>query len=206
MSRVGLWSLRKTLLITALCGVGHVAGSALLGFIGIALGLILFQLETAEQIRGNLAGWLLLGFGAIYFGWGLVFAIRNRRLPKESSEEEVLERAKGQATRMTEQNKSLVPWVLFVVFLFGPCEPLIPLLMYKAAQANFWGVIWVTTVFGVTTLITMLTLVAIIYRGTFAIRFQWAHVYGHALAGFVVLVCGLLIVMGWELTPDLGSI
>ena len=34
MSRGGLWSLRKTLLVTTLCGIGHVAGSAVLGLLG----------------------------------------------------------------------------------------------------------------------------------------------------------------------------
>ena len=35
---------------------------------------------------------------------------------------------------------SMTPWVLFTIFLFGPCEPLIPLLMYPAAKGNMWGV------------------------------------------------------------------
>ena len=191
MSRVGLWSLRKTLFITALCGIGHVAGSALLGFIGIAFGLILFQLESAEQIRGDAAGWILAGFGAIYFVWGLVWAIRNRRLLLDTAEQ-----SPEKATKMTPRTGSLTPWVLFAVFLFGPCEPLIPLLMYPAAQANVWNVICVTAVFGITTLVTMLTLVVVIYNGFSAFRFQWAHVYAHAMAGGMVLVCGVAILLG----------
>jgi hypothetical protein len=35
MSRVGSWSLRKTLAVTILCGIGHIAGSVVLGFINI---------------------------------------------------------------------------------------------------------------------------------------------------------------------------
>ena len=31
MSRVGRWSVAKTLMVTLLCGLGHVAGSVLLG-------------------------------------------------------------------------------------------------------------------------------------------------------------------------------
>ena len=81
MSRVGLWSLRKTILITLLCGIGHVAGSALIGFIGIALGLIVFQLDgltAAESARGELAAWLLFGFGLVYCVWGIAYALRRR--------------------------------------------------------------------------------------------------------------------------------
>ena len=196
MSRVGLWSLRKTLLITALCGIGHVAGSALLGFIGIAFGLILFQLESAEQIRGNAAGWMLAAFGAIYFVWGVVLALRNRRPKPGATEQDVMEQVQKEADEMAPRAGSLTPWILFAVFLFGPCEPLIPLLMYPAAQANVWSVICVTAVFGITTLVTMLTLVAVIYRGSDAFRFQWAQVYGHAVAGGMVLACGVAIVLG----------
>ena len=85
MSRVSSWSMKKTVLVTVLCGAGHIASSALLGFIGVALGLIAFQLGTdyslesdggliarAEILRGDLAAWLLLGFG-------LILNVRMRR-------------------------------------------------------------------------------------------------------------------------------
>ncbi|GAI12193.1 unnamed protein product, partial [marine sediment metagenome] len=29
---------------------------------------------------------------------------------------------------------SLTPWILFIIFVFGPCEPLIPLVMYPAKK------------------------------------------------------------------------
>ena len=38
MSRIGRWSLSKTVAITIACGIGHVAGSVVLGMLGIALG------------------------------------------------------------------------------------------------------------------------------------------------------------------------
>jgi len=34
MSRARRWNLRKTLIVTLLCGVGHVLSSVLLGFLG----------------------------------------------------------------------------------------------------------------------------------------------------------------------------
>ena len=36
MSRAGGWSLKKTTVVTVLCGMGHVLSSVVLGFIGIA--------------------------------------------------------------------------------------------------------------------------------------------------------------------------
>jgi hypothetical protein len=41
MARAGSWTRRKALAVTALCGVGHVAGSVVLGMVGIAFGLTL---------------------------------------------------------------------------------------------------------------------------------------------------------------------
>ena len=61
MARAGRWSLRKTLLVTLTCGLGHVLGSVVLGMLGVALGLAVTGLEWLEGMRGSLAGWMLLG-------------------------------------------------------------------------------------------------------------------------------------------------
>jgi nickel/cobalt transporter (NicO) family protein len=233
MSRVGAWSLRKTLVITFLCGIGHVLGSALIGFVGIALGLIVFQLEQTESVRGDIAAWGLFGFGAVYTLIGIVHALRSdlRRSgveqiaatdstgiranalssakeqnanplseesnnPYSSSQTEMNSPAVASPSPAIVANKTMTPWILFVVFLFGPCEPLIPYLMVPAAKANMWGVAWVTLLFGVTTLATMTTLVALIYRGTLAMQFNSLQRWGHAVAGLVVLVCGAAMLSG----------
>ena len=38
------WTTRKTLLVTSLCGLGHVAGSVAIGMIGIAIGVSLSRI------------------------------------------------------------------------------------------------------------------------------------------------------------------
>lgn len=226
MSRVGVWSLRKTLLVTAICGVGHVLGSAALGFIGIAAGVILFQLESVEHIRGDLAAWLLLAFGSVYMVWGLFHARRghSHAVPAEptsttpmaatsaSDSSRPATAARSVAISSTDDDAGTVaghshshhprggtreftPWILFLIFLFGPCEPLIPLLMYPAAQANVWSVVWVTAVFGITTLVTMVAIVALIYWGALASRWQTLGAYGHAVGGAVVMACGGVILL-----------
>jgi len=72
------WTTRKTLLITSLCGLGHVAGSVAIGMIGIAIGVSLSRLEWLEGLRGDAAAWLLTGFGLAYLAWGLKKAWRAR--------------------------------------------------------------------------------------------------------------------------------
>ena len=213
MSRVGLWSLRKTLIITVLCGIGHVLGSAVIGFIGIGLGLIVWQLQAqaiestlgnAESIRGDLAGWMLLGFGVIYTVWGLYRAFRKGGVLESETTDlapsdnpyqpgSAIAKAEGEAKS---QPGRMTPWVLFTVFLFGPCEPLIPMLMVPASQKNMVGVAWITFLFGLTTLVTMTTLVALIYIGAFAVKFPRLQTWGHAMAGSVVAMCGAAVLLG----------
>lgn len=78
MSKARGWTGRKTAVVTSLCGLGHVTGSIVLGALGIFLGAALFNLETFESFRGDLAAWLLIAFGLVYFLWGIRRAIRGR--------------------------------------------------------------------------------------------------------------------------------
>ena len=217
MARSGRWTLRKTVLVTLLCGIGHVGSSVVLGCVGIAFGVVVLQLETIEHLRGDVAGWLLLAFGLVYFLWGTVRAIRNRphthlhphadgmvHLHEHIHQREHSHPHAATASEdrlphdaaQTSGSANLTPWVLFVIFLFGPCEPLIPLLMYPAAKADAWGVVCIATLFALATLVTMTSLVAVMYVGVAAIRFRRIARYSHALAGFVVLCCGLAIKFG----------
>ena len=91
---------------------------------------------------------------------------------------------------------TVTPWILFVVFLFGPCEPLIPLLMYPAAVGDRWGVILVTVVFGLTTLTTMVAVVVLARLAIGSRGFGRFERYSHALAGLVLLMCGAAVRMG----------
>ena len=188
MSRVGVWSLRKTLLVTTLCGIGHVIGSALFGLVGIACGLLVHELQgTADPFvriesgRGSLAAWMLVLAGVAYCVWGM-FRGRHHHARDKAHEASTVNR--------------LTPWVLFTIFAFGPCEPLIPLLMVPAAQVSLLNVVFVTAIFGATTLLTMTIIVAIMHRGLRDVRLSWLEDYRHAAAGFVLVACGLAMICG----------
>jgi len=94
-----------------------------------------------------------------------------------------------------EAGGSMTPWVLFVIFLLGPCEALIPLLMYPAARESTLGVLIVTGVFGVVTVLTMAMAVAVALLGLKTVKLSRLEPYGHALAGSTILACGLGIVL-----------
>jgi len=44
MSKARKWSMPKTLFITLVCGIGHIASSVILGLVGIAFGIAVMKL------------------------------------------------------------------------------------------------------------------------------------------------------------------
>jgi sulfite exporter TauE/SafE len=183
-----------------LCGLGHIASSIVLGFVGIALGLVVKGLVDFESFRGNLAAWLLIGFGLVYLVWGLRRAFRSK--PHEHSHAHVDKFVHKHVHTHKEEhvhihdddNKSnITPWVLFVIFVFGPCEPLIPILMYPAAKNSLIDVIVVTSVFGIVTISTMMGVVLITRAGINFLPMMKVQRFSHAIAGASIFLCGMAI-------------
>jgi sulfite exporter TauE/SafE len=175
-----------------------VLGSVVLGCVGIAFGIAVLKLEPIEEIRGDLAGWLLLTFGLLYFSWGLARALRNQPHVHIHADGTVHSHSEGEHTHEPGfvTRRPMTPWVLFTIFLFGPCEPLIPILMYPAARGSAWSVALVSGLFALGTIGTMLTMVVVMYLGANLVRLGRLERYSHALAGLVVLSCGLAIKLG----------
>ncbi len=197
MARARNWSTAKTALITMLCGLGHVASSVALGFAGIFLGAAVFQLQALEALRGSLAGWLLIAFGFTYFLWGIHHALRNRPHAHLHAHADGTLHAHDHRhvtahshVHEGAQADSLTPWVLFTIFVLGPCEPLIPLIMYPAARSSPATAAAVALVFGATTIATMVAFVLVACRGLSLLSFPHAQRYSHALAGLAILLCG----------------
>ncbi|MCU0975666.1 MAG: sulfite exporter TauE/SafE family protein [Steroidobacteraceae bacterium] len=88
---------------------------------------------------------------------------------------------------------SITPWALFIVFAFGPCESLIPLLMYPAAEANWLAVAAVCVAFGLATLATMLAIVLLLRRGLEAFDWSGLERWTHAIAGGAIAICAAAI-------------
>lgn len=198
MAKARNWSVRRTAVITILCGLVHVGSSVVLGFLGIGFGLALARLEWFESTRAQIAGWLLIAFGLVYLVWGIRTAIRNRPHTHRHVHADGTVHEHHHAHQQEHLHPhdrpakaNITPWVLFTVFIFGPCEPLIPLLMYPAAQQSHAGLLLVTGLFALTTIGTMLGLVLLGHYGIKWLPMKTAERYMHALAGFVILLCGV---------------
>jgi nickel/cobalt transporter (NicO) family protein len=205
MAKARKWSALKTIWITIVCGIGHVGSSIIIGLIGIAAGIAVSKIKFVEGFRGNVAAWLFIAFGLVYFIWGLWKAYKNKPhkhfhlhgdsevyLHKHSHEH--AQTGEKHAHKHTADSKTnLTPWILFTVFVFGPCEPLIPLVMYPAAKESISGMLMVTATFSFFTIVTMLSIVLISLFGINFIPMHTMERYMHAIAGGTILLCGLAI-------------
>ncbi len=200
MSQSGRWSLRKTTLVTVLCGIGHVLGSILLGILGITLGIAVLKLEAVESFRGTIATWALIAFGLVYFVWGMRSALRHKSHEHLHIHEGSINHVHTHVhtkkhTHVHEEKgtKSITPWVLFTIFILGPCETLIPLLMYPAAKNSLLALVLVISIFGGITILTMLSIVLISTFGINIIPAARLERYTYAIAGATIFLCGMAI-------------
>lgn len=201
MAKVRGWSLAKTSWITLLCGGGHVLSSIVLGLLGVYLGAEVLKLEMLEAYRGTIAAWLLIGFGFAYFVWGLHRAIKNKKhshihlhgdgLVHEHQHSHTSEHAHVHDQKSS--SKDITPWILFTIFILGPCEALIPILMYPAAKSSISGMFVVVGVFSLTTVATMLSIVVLSTWGIGMARLGKLERYTHAIAGGTICFSGLAI-------------
>ncbi len=197
IGRARNWPLKKVLSLTALCGLGHVLSSVILGFVGIGLGTALQKLEWIETSRGELAANLLIGFGLAYGAYSLVKALRNKEHAHEHSHAGGIVHTHQHnhnhdhihAHELANQDvpgRGVTAWSLFIIFVFGPCEALIPLLMAPAAEHHWSWVLLISSAFGLTTIGTMLAAVTIGYMGLKFIRVSFLERFGNAFAGFAI--------------------
>ncbi|MFC2129636.1 sulfite exporter TauE/SafE family protein [Bacteroidota bacterium] len=201
LSKARKWSNSKTMWITLFSGIGHVGSSIILGMVGIALGVSLHRLEAIEAFRGEMVGWMLFAFGVVYTLYGLYKYIKSSHhihLPKFMVPRKIQGLQHLDSEEQVKDNTRLTPWILFLIFVFGPCEVLIPMLIFPAYENSAFGMITVALIFGIATVLTMMLAVYIGIKGTSLIRFKKHEKYMHLVAGFIILISGTGIVfLGW---------
>ncbi len=199
LSEAKKWTLKKTMWITFVCGLGHVLSSVILGITGIIVGISVNRLVEVESFRGNIAGWLFIAFGLIY----MLISIRNLYRKRKHTHSHF---HPGGAEHIHEHNHSgdhvhihekdvvkTTPWILFLIFVFGPCEPLIPILMYPAARNNIAGSVFVSVLFSVVTIATMMGVVLAFKLGFSRINLKPVEKYSNLIAGAMIFFSGIAI-------------
>jgi len=171
------WPRPRLLWITFISGIGHVGISIIFSIIGIFLGFSLSRLKAVEGHRGEIALWLLIGFGIAYMLWGIKKAREKKRdaIDKESY-----------------KARTVAVWTMFAVIILGPCEPLIPL-VFLGYNYGYAGVIAVSAVFSIITIIMMLTQSVLAFMGIQFIKNGLIERYAHVFAGLVIALTGVFV-------------
>jgi hypothetical protein len=175
MSKAQRWRRRKLALMTFLSGTGHVGSSALIAVVGATLGLTLLQVQALETSRAEVAVFLLMGFGLAYALWSLKRA-KSRRLSESNPQQVAL------------------TWTLVAIIVFGPCEPLIPLL-FIATIYDWFIALSIAITFGVVTISTMLLEVLLAHAGLMKLRSAFWERYDHTVSGLAIAATGLVVLI-----------
>jgi len=199
LSEARKWTTKKTMFITFLCGLGHVLSSVILGLVGIAVGISVNKLVAVESFRGNIAAWLFIAFGLVYMIISVRNLYRNRRhthshfhVSKGIHTHDHDHHLEHTHIHQTDAVKT-TPWILFLIFVFGPCEPLIPVLMYPAAENNIPGAVLVSLLFSVVTIATMMSIVLAFKLGLSKINLKPVEKYSNLIAGAMIFFSGIAI-------------
>jgi nickel/cobalt exporter len=200
------WSRAKTMVVTAVCGLGHVVGSLVIAAVLIVLGTALegwegHGLAHFHELRGDVAAWALMGVGAAYGLWGIRRALRGRshshshvHAGGEAHEHEHSHQSEGGHLHVHGRTIArLTPWVLFTIFVFGPCESLIPLSLASWALAGLGAFLLVGLAFTLSTVATILVLVLLLQGGLTLLPLKSMERWAHALAGLSLVACGAAI-------------
>jgi hypothetical protein len=94
---------------------------------------------------------------------------------------------------------AVTPWVLFSVFLFGPCEPLLPLLLAPEIASRPAARLPMVLAFTAATLVAMLACTFVGLRSAVLLdrpRFAFVARFHHSLSGLLVLGCGVAMRYG----------
>jgi sulfite exporter TauE/SafE len=201
LSKANGWSMSKTIGWTMLCGAGHVLSSVLLALGGAAIGWSVSGIGWLQHIRGGIAGWVMLLFGLLYLLWAIYQLKKNKPHKHFDMEQDgslyVYEHQHGAAI-VPGQRFRVTPRVLLLIFILGPCEPMVPLLFFPAAQANWWAMLLLITVYTACTLAAMLAMVWLGHKGISFASSQKLERYVHIIGGATVAICGIgMLWLGW---------
>jgi len=183
LARAERWSAARTASVTALCGAGHVTASVIIGLLGAAFGIGLF--EAFGAALEGIAPYVLIGFGLAYATWGagrIVRARWHRRMHEAGEPHHHLEH-QAASTR-----------ALFLLFCADPCVAVIPL-MFGALSTGWAAALAVVAAYEVATIATMIALVLPARAATSAVRGGWVDRFGDVVAGAVIAVVGVVVGM-----------
>ncbi len=195
LARMRHYSYCRTLALTVLCGIGHIGSAILLalGFVVLAEFLTASRLEWVESCRGDLAAYAMIGMGGAILLHSLHRRWRDRPRTHRHVHTDGSTEEHTHAPGEIHDHEKLSGWVLFIIFVLGPCEALLPLLTASAVLGTM-SVIYVAVLFSLTTIVTMCAAVCAGCYGLQILHCNWLEKFAPELAGGTVMLCGAAII------------
>jgi nickel/cobalt transporter (NicO) family protein len=183
LARAQNWTERRTARIAAACGFAHVTVSVIVGVIGLALGVRIFDRFGTEL--ESIAGFVLIGFGVLYALWGLGHARAHLHGHHHHHYDHIHDVGR------------VSPWMVFLLFAADPCLAIFPLMF--AALPLGWGAVGaVILLYELATIATIVLLVLPARAAATVVKGRFVHRWGDALAGaFIVFVGVAVALLGW---------
>lgn len=203
MLRSGKWSLKKAIGITLLCGVGFVLSSLAIGSLGFALGMAIQRFVEVESFRGTLSAWIIVLFGLGYFDYRFALAVLDPHEDHWHVHSGKVIKIHGQHIHAKkhlhdhekENAITLQPWKLFLTFFLSPAKPFAGMMIYPAAKSGTTSVVFLTVIFVVATLVSLVTIVLKPDLGIRLASHGQLDRYRDALAGATIFLCGVALLL-----------
>lgn len=187
LAKASNWSKTRLGVVSFLAGLGHVGSSLVIGLVGVLLSKGVTELQGVEAHRGAISSVLLIGFGLAYMAWGIKHA-RHQDHHEHLGVDKIKDVLKLAFARRF--------WILFAVIVFGPCEPLIPLI-FLAWMKGASALIATISIFSAITVLLVVAQSLLAFKGLSLLSGKYEQVlarHAHTLAGATILAVGLLVV------------
>lgn len=172
VGRAQKWSAGRTLGVTLLAGLGHVALTILLGLVLVIAGLAL------EPRLGHLFHWIV---GGLMVAVGLFYIARGRH-----------SHAMPEAGRRTYASDRAAITALVVLLTLSPCEAFLP--YYLAGMKHGWGAfLLLSIVLLAATAAGMLLFTGLSLAGVRRLNLDWLERYEETILGAALVLVGLAV-------------
>lgn len=174
VSRVQKWSLKKTLAVVASAGFGHMISTT---FIGSLIALIGWEVHKVfEGVTGLIAAGILILLGMVYISLHFkeIGHTHYHGHPSELSDRGAI-------------------FSLIAILTFSPCEVMLPI--FFAISPYGWHLVVLLSIFMMLgTVIGMILLTYLAYRGTETIRFEKLEHYEKLILGSMMTILGIIVI------------
>lgn len=172
VGRAQKWSAGRTLGVTLLAGLGHVALTILLGLVLVIAG------QALEPRLGHLFHWIV---GGLMVTVGLFYIARGRH-----------SHALPEAGRRTYASDRAAITALVVLLTLSPCEAFLP--YYLAGMKHGWGAFLLLSVVLLTaTAAGMLLFTGLSLAGVRRLNLDWLERYEETILGAALVLVGLAV-------------